>query len=514
VTENQVKISDSWTMAMRLSFRTACRLSSSFSLTRGLVSSRFAQQQRVPSTTMWLQQFRCFASGGSGRDAKGRVEFILADIGEGITECEVMEWKIKPGDFVKEFELIAVIQSDKATVEIPSRYEGVVEELCYEVGELAQVGSPLIYMAADTVVADDHAPSSPDIKEAEIVSAPASQATASVGPTEAVRNGKVLCSPAVRRVAREMGVDLGSPGLHGSGPKGRLLKEDIELFASGNMPPPPAAAAPSASAPPISMVPQASAPVSSGVALSQAPVDIRNYAYLTEDQNVAIKGLQRTMVKTMEAANAVPTLVYCEEVEMDSLIATRAALLPSANNFGLKLSFLPFIIKATSMTLMHYPSLNAHTTADCTSVIHRASHNIGIAMDTPRGLMVPNIKDVQNLSILQIAAELARLAALGRDAKLGREDLTGGTFTLSNIGTIGGTYASPILVVPEVVIGALGKTSTVPRYDEQMNLVPKKVMTVSWSADHRVVEGATIARFVRDWKGYMENPASMLLFSR
>ena len=347
-----------------------------------------------------------------------------------------------------------------------------------QAGEIAYVGKPLILLQAeggaevssksDPPPASSFKSESPRTTDSSAVAArfdagaPAQGAQA-VASTEdegglISRNGKVVCSPAVRRLARERGIDLRY--VNGSGPKGRIMKEDLNGAAASfepssppvHTPAPPNPVSPVLSTPSLTPVAPQSSSTSSSTPPPAAPqvTDVRSYEYLTEDVEIPIKGLQRIMVQTMQAANEVPTLTYCEEVEMDELIATRAALLPSAQHFGLKLSFLPFIIKATSMTLMHYPSLNAHTTPGCATVVQKSAHNIGIAMDTPRGLMVPNIKNVQHLSILQIASELNRLAALGQEAKLGSADLQGGTFTLSNIGAIGGTYASPILVVPEV----------------------------------------------------------------
>lgn len=218
------------------------------------------------------------------------------------------------------------------------------------------------------------------------------------------------------------------------------------------------------------------------------------------------------MVQTMTAANAVPQLGYSDEINVDALWEMRAALNKEAQSkYGVKLSFMPFILKAASLALKQFPQLNAHANADCTQLTHKAAHNLGLAMDTPRGLLVPNIKDVASKSILDIAVDMARLAKLGQEGKLGREELTGGTFTISNIGSIGGTYMKPILVVPEVVIGALGAFQTLPRYDANLALKPTRVMNVSWSADHRVVDGATMARFSNLWKFYLENPAAMLL---
>lgn len=168
--------------------------------------------------------------------------------------------------------------------------------------------------------------------------------------------------------------------------------------------------------------------------------------------------------------------------------------------------------QATSLALTQFPELNATCNPEASEVIHRASHNLGIAMDTPRGLIVPNVKNCQNLSIFDIAAELKRLMALAADGKLGDADLQAGTFSLSNIGAIGGTYASPVIMPPQVAIGALGKMQRVPVFVDGTSdaVTAGYVMNVSWSADHRVVDGATMARFSNLWKQYLEDPISMV----
>jgi len=227
------------------------------------------------------------------------------------------------------------------------------------------------------------------------------------------------------------------------------------------------------------------------------------------------------MVQTMNASNAIPQFGYSDEIQMDALIALRNQLKHSPppstaygntqSKDGLKISYMPFIIKATSLALRQFPQLNAHVNNSCSHVTHKSCHNIGLAMDTARGLLVPNIKNVQRLSIWQIATELNRLQALGKIGSIGRSDLTAGTFTLSNIGSIGGTYTRPLLVVPEVMIGALGKFQLLPRYNSSGHVIPLNLMMVSWSADHRVVDGATCARFSNLWKYYIEHPAAMLL---
>jgi len=174
---------------------------------------------------------------------------------------------------------------------------------------------------------------------------------------------------------------------------------------------------------------------------------------------------------------------------------------------GIHVTYMPFFIKAASQALRSFPMLNANVDADATEVIYRGSHNIGFAVDSPRGLIVPNIKNVQAMSLLEVAQEMTRLQTLAAEGKLGEADLTGGTFTISNVGNIGGTYTSPVLVPGTVAIGALGAIRKVPAFDEHDNVVAANVVNVSWSADHRVIDGATMARFHTQWISYLQTPA-------
>lgn len=217
------------------------------------------------------------------------------------------------------------------------------------------------------------------------------------------------------------------------------------------------------------------------------------------------------MVKTMTAALRIPHFGYCDEVDMTTLVELREDLKPLAESRGVRLSFMPFFLKAASLGLLQYPILNASLDDNCQNITYKAAHNIGIAMDTQQGLIVPNVKNIQVRSIFEIAAELNRLQSLGSSGQLTATDLTGGTFTLSNIGSIGGTYAKPVIMPPEVAIGAIGKMQVVPRFDSRGQVVKAQIVNISWSADHRIIDGATMSRFSNLWKSYLENPSSMLL---
>jgi 2-oxoisovalerate dehydrogenase E2 component (dihydrolipoyl transacylase) len=304
----------------------------------------------------------------------------------------------------------------------------------------------------------------------------------------------------------EYSIDL--PSIIGTGPKGRVLKGDVltVLKERGLMPP--------------STEQQASAKMHERIASSTdnvAPAGdskktplFPNDSVITsidqivlplqQDTAMEIRGYNRLMVQSMTTSLQIPHMVYGDEINVTGLRTQYRATLP----------FLPYCIKATSMALTKYPLLNASFDAENNRIMLWADHNIGIAMDTPRGLIVPVIKQVQNKSLSDIVAELQRLKECARDSSVPPEDLKGATFTLSNIGAIGGggTYMSPIVTSPQVAIGALGKVQRVPRFVGENSTEVREtfIVNVSWGGDHRVVDGATMARFHTQWKKYLEDP--------
>eukprot|EP00127_Corallochytrium_limacisporum_P006942 Clim_evm28s238 gene=Clim_evmTU28s238 len=432
------------------------------------------------------------------------VPFMLADIGEGIAEAEILTWHVEEGSKVEQFDPICEVQSDKATVEITSRYDGTVVKLHYSVGDMAKVGRPLVDIKTDAE--DGEADEPAETEEAEAVETPAAatEASSSSGAgegTSAKSTGKkALATPAVRRIAIENNIDLAD--VPASGKDGRVLKEDILKFVESGGKSAADAAAGAAASGTLQTPSGGAAP-----AAKMAPAVF----VAGEDRREPVRGLTRAMIRTMKAAVQVPHFGYCEELEVSKLIETRKNMKAMAEDRGVKLTYMPFFIKAASLALKSYPVLNSQVSEDETEIIYKGSHNIGVAMDTPMGLIVPNIKHVEQRSVFEIAGELNRLQALGKDGKLGADDLKGGTFTLSNIGAVGGTYASPVLAIPEVCIGALGKFQKVPRFDDAGNVIAANIVQVSWSADHRVVDGATIANFTKQFQGYIEEPMAMVL---
>jgi 2-oxoisovalerate dehydrogenase E2 component (dihydrolipoyl transacylase) len=232
--------------------------------------------------------------------------------------------------------------------------------------------------------------------------------------------------------------------------------------------------------------------------------------------------MEAQMFKTMTKSLTIPHFLYADEIDFSGLSDLRQrlnnVLAKTPENNISKLSFLPFIIKAVSLTLHRYPKLNARVDVDSASskpvLVMRSQHNIGVAMDTPSGLIVPVIKNVSSLNVLSIAAELSRLQSLASAGKLTFQDLSGGSITVSNIGNIGGTYLSPVIVEKEVTILATGRMRTVPAFDDKGQVVKKQVCNFSWSADHRVIDGATMARAAEVVRGFVENPDSMVMHLR
>lgn len=219
------------------------------------------------------------------------------------------------------------------------------------------------------------------------------------------------------------------------------------------------------------------------------------------------------MFKTMTKSLSIPHFVYADEFKVDAITTIRKKLSSAARD-SKKITFLPFVVKAVSLALDEFPLLNAKvdtSNPDKPKLIMREKHNIGVAMDTPQGLIVPNIKDVANRSILDIASEISRLSALGKDGKLTPADLNGGTITVSNIGNIGGTYVSPVIVSNEVAILGIGRSKVVPIFDSAGEVTKGELVNFSWSADHRVVDGATMARMANRVRKFIESPENMLL---
>lgn len=443
--------------------------------------------------------------------------FLLADIGEGIAEVELLRWFVEEGQVISEFDPVCEVQSDKATVEITSRYDGKIHKLAYSsTGNMIKVGEPILWIETTEQDEEQHFQNeSTEETPFESFSSTHEQVQAT-GVAQDTRlkkdtiqdplvessssvSKKILTSPAVRKIARDNSLDLSD--INGTGPSGRIVKGDV-----------------------LAVVNQARNSVSS----NQSPNVSTPFLDSEENQVIQLRGYNRIMADTMAASLTIPHMVYSDEINLNQFVKYKLEqqqldLRNGVDDDGKKLLFLPLAVKAASKALEKYPWLNASFDESKYEATLWKDHNIGIAMDTPRGLIVPVIKQCQTKSLPEIAEELKRLKASVVEGQGGlpAEDLQGATFTLSNVGAIGGggTYMSPIITPPQVAIGALGQIRRLPRFAtpsitdpaQSQTIEEAHICAVSWAADHRVVDGATVARFHKSFKEYMEDPIKLLL---
>lgn len=408
-------------------------------------------------------------------------DFILPDIGEGIVECEIVDWLVSEGDVIEEDQPIADVMTDKALVQIPAMHAGRIVKLNYAKGDIAKVHQPLfsveIYGSVQSVTA---APSENQAENAKVIEQPLAKKETPV--TAKIINGKAVASPAVRRVAREMNVNIHD--VPGSGKKGRVYKEDIVAFTKRD----------------------------ASSAIEQVDVTVVKSAAIGGTRIEPIRGIKAVMAKAMvKSVSTIPHFTYCEEIDMTNLIKLRKELKEVYAKQDIKLTMMPFFMKAMSLALKQFPLINSQVNEECTELTYFDDHNIGMAVDSKVGLLVPNVKQVQTKSILDLANDITRLTNDARSGRVQSADLKGGTITISNIGAIGGTVATPIINKPEAAIVALGKLQTLPRFNDAGEVEARQIMQVSWSGDHRIIDGGSIARFCNLWKSFLEEPSNMLV---
>lgn len=430
------------------------------------------------------------------------LEFRLPDIGEGIHEGEIVQWMVKPGDTVAEDQPLVEVMTDKVTAEIPSPYGGVVKELKAQAGQVVQVGSVIITFDAVAKTGEEpkkqeskaEAQKKPSAAEAggngkpHSTPAKGSCAVATRGDGDSCgTGGKVLAAPATRKLAREMGVALME--ISGTGPRGRITQADVRQFVESG----------------------GAATRPGNGAAHKAPAYVTPAGYGERETRKPFAGMRRKIAEHLVTSkHTAPHFAYVEEVDMTEIVALRDALLPDAEAQGVKLTFLPFIIKAVIAGLKAYPSLNASLDEPAQELVYKNYYNMGVAVATDQGLIVPVVKDADQKNMLTLGREIKDLADRARAGKLTLDDLKGGTFTLTSIGSIGGLFSVPIINYPEVAILGVNKIVKRPvvRNDE---IVIRQMMHLSISCDHRVVDGAEAALFVKKIVEYLEQPGRLLL---
>ena len=410
-------------------------------------------------------------------------QFRFPDVGEGITEGEIVRWVVKEGDEVEEDQTLAELETDKAVVEIPSPYKGTILKIHFKEKDIIKVGEVLVTIGKKGET----------LQEAEAVSSdkasPIEEKPAHGIVGEIVENDKeikdISATPKVRRMAKKMGVDIKT--VVGSGPSGRIMEEDIQKAAE-----------------------QSISPKSEKKATLKI---VSKYDFYGTLERLPLRGIRRATAKRMvESVSKAAHVCHIDEADVTELVKIRGELKGKAEEQNIKLTYLPFIIKAVVASLKIHPLLNAMMNEDKEEIIIKKYYNIGVAVDIPDGLIVPVVKAVDQKTLFMLAEEIQNLAKTARDRALDLADLKGGTFSITNVGMIGGEFATPIINYPEVAILATMKIADRARV-ENGAVVVKKTLPLCLAFDHRVIDGAEVARFMNDLIKLLENPSLLLLES-
>ncbi len=404
-----------------------------------------------------------------------RVTFKLPDIGEGVAEGEIIRWLVKEGDEVRQFQPIVEVLTAKAKVEIPSPYDGRIVKILAKEGDVVPVGSPLVEIEVAGKPVDGE-------EVAVEAGGETGETTTQEQPVEVEmprEETRVRAPPGVRLLAKRLGVDLSR--VRPTGPRGIVTRRDVEAAAREEV------------VKPVEAVAKPTEQV-------EKPVE-----------RIRIHGIRRFMYTTMtKAKQTIPHAYLIEEVDVTRLWELRERLKGYAAEKGVKLTITPFIVKAVTMALKEYPLLNASIDEERMEIIVKKYYNIGIAVDSPEGLVVPNIKDADKKSILELAREIRMLADKARKMELSLEEVQDGTFSITNIGAIGSIAGMAVINPPEVAILGVHRTFERPALVDGQ-LVNRKYMYISISFDHRILEGAYVTRFLMRLKEILENPELLLL---
>ena len=414
-------------------------------------------------------------------------EFKFPDIGEGITEGQLLKWKVKEGDKVKEDQSLAEIETDKAVADIPSPKSGKIVKLHFKEGDTVKVGDVLVSIAEKgekTTVTPEKKKETPKEKKSVAVVGELEEAEeeipAAVKKETKKSAARVLALPSVRKLAKDFDLDLTQ--INGTGKGGRITKEDVESAAK-------------------SSIKEETRP-------SQVKVT-KKYDFYGYIERIPLHGIRKTIAKNMiESYTTIPHVTHTDEADVTELVKLREKEKLNAMKKKIKLTFLPFIIKAVVSALKEHPYVNSSIEGE--EIVLKKYYNLGIAVDTPEGLLVPVIKEADQKSIFDIAKEIEVLAEKARSRKIDLGDLKGGTFTITNIGSLGGIYATPIINNPECAILAPGRIEKQPRVID-FNMRIRDILPLSFSFDHRIIDGAEAARFMNSLIKMLEDPDLLLL---
>jgi pyruvate dehydrogenase E2 component (dihydrolipoamide acetyltransferase) len=413
-------------------------------------------------------------------------EFKFPDIGEGLTEGEIVRWLVKEGDEIKEGEPLVEVETDKALAEIPSPKTGVILKILAKEKEIVKVGQVIVVIGekGEAVAVAPPKPKSVGVV-GELEEAP-EEAPASEAKAESVKSVLVsphaLATPAVRALAKELGIIIDQ--IKGTGPEGRVLEKDVRQEAEMKEKP---------------------------IEEVKRPTKVRKYDLYGYVDRIPLRGVRRSIAKAMvKSKYTAPHVTTMDEADVTELWKIREKEKKIAEQKGIKLTILPFIMKAVIAGLVEHPYLNATLDDENEEIILKKYFNIGVATDTPEGLMVPVVKNAKDKSILALAEELTQLTEKARNRKIDLADLKGGTFTITNYGALGGIYGTPIINHPEVAILGTGKIRDMPVMKDG-KIEVRKILFLALSFDHRVVDGAEAARFLNTVIARLEDPDLILL---
>ncbi|EGQ3285462.1 2-oxo acid dehydrogenase subunit E2 [Staphylococcus pseudintermedius] len=425
-------------------------------------------------------------------------EFRLPDIGEGIHEGEIVKWFVKAGDTIEEDDVLCEVQNDKSVVEIPSPVSGTVLEVLVEEGTVAVVGDIIVKIDAPDAEEmefkgghSNDAPAKAKEEAPQEEAAPAAQEAVEVD-----ENRQVKAMPSVRKYARDNNVNI--KAVNGTGKNGRITKEDVDAYLNGGEQAATAQDTASAESSEASTAPAASAPAVSTEG---------EFPETTEKISAMRKAIAKAMVNSKHTA---PHVTLMDEIDVQELWDHRKKFKEIAAEQGTKLTFLPYVVKALVSALKKYPALNTSFNEEAGEVVQKHYWNIGIAADTDRGLLVPVVKHADRKSIFQISDEINELAVKARDGKLTSDEMKGATCTISNIGSAGGQWFTPVINHPEVAILGIGRIAQKPIVKDG-EIVAAPVLALSLSFDHRQIDGATGQNAMNHIKRLLNNPELLLM---
>ena len=447
------------------------------------------------------------AASAPAAPAAGVFQFKLPDIGEGIAEGEIVKIDVKVGDTIAEDDILFEVQNDKSVEEIPSPVSGTITAVLVSEGTVARVGDVIVEIAAEGVapVATPSAPAAPAASPAP-AAAPAAPAQPTGVPAASNPGKLVLAMPSVRQYAREKGVDITAVVPTGKG--GRVTREDIDNFGGAPVAAPAVEATPAAQA-----AAPASAPAPTQAAPAAKPEPAKPFVGSAErEERVKLTPMRKAISKAMvNSKHTAPHVTLHDQVEVSKLWDHRKKFKDVAAAQGTKLTFLPYVVKALAVAMKKYPVLNASIDDATQEIVYKNYINIGIATDTDLGLFVPNIKDANTKSMFGIADEINALAAKAHEGKLTAADMGHGTITISNIGSVGGGWFTPVINYPEVAILGVGTIVREPVINENDEIVIGRNMKLSLSFDHRIVDGATAQKAMNELKRLLADPELLLM---